>query len=109
MFTLTFVELVKNLSKGRLIIEPYPAGELGSVGEIPAMVAKGVADLGEVFPDYYTAVDPLFELLGAIPGPISHASELMYLFIFKNLRPEVPWGIIVRSLWPYCGLMALWP
>lgn len=87
MFTLTFVELVKNLSKGRLIIEPYPAGELGPVGEIPAMVAKGVADLGEVFPGYYTAVDPLFELLGAIPGPISHASELMYLF--KAFEPEL--------------------
>jgi TRAP-type C4-dicarboxylate transport system substrate-binding protein len=87
MFTLTFVELVKNLSKGRLIIEPYPAGELGPVGEIPAMVAKGVADLGEVFPGYYTAVDPIFELLGAIPGPISHASELMYLF--KAFEPEL--------------------
>jgi len=87
LFTLTFVELVKNLSNGRLIIEPYPAGELGPVAEIPAMVAKGTADLGEMFPGYYTGVAPLFELLGAIPGPITHASELWYLY--TKFEPEL--------------------
>lgn len=41
-------------------------------------------------------------LTGFITPPVG-----MSLFIFKNLRPEVPWGTIVRSVWPYCGLMAL--
>jgi TRAP-type mannitol/chloroaromatic compound transport system substrate-binding protein len=86
-FTLKFISLVKNMSDGRLIITPYPAGSIGPVSEIPSMVAKGTVDLGEIFPGYYTSVDPLFDLLGAIPGPISSASDLWYLY--HQFEPEL--------------------
>jgi len=41
-------------------------------------------------------------LTGFITPPVG-----MSLYIFKNLRPEVPWNVIYGSVWPYVLLMVI--
>jgi TRAP-type C4-dicarboxylate transport system, periplasmic component len=75
-----FVELVKNLTNGRLIIDLHPGGELFHVSQTFEAVSRGTVELAEVFLGYWVAEDPVMALAASIPGPIRSPDEILYLY-----------------------------
>lgn len=59
-----FVESVKKMSNGQLLIDVYPAGELGTGPDTLDKVSSGVAEIGEEWPGYWAGKNPVFDLLG---------------------------------------------
>lgn len=80
-----FVELVKNITNGRLIIELHPGGELFPIPQTFEAVSRGVVELAEVFLGYWVAEDPVMALGASIPGPIRSPDEI--LFLYRKVEP----------------------
>src|SRR5699024_4832780 len=77
---LPFVEAVKEITNGRLIIEPYGADTLFPTNDSFDMVKNGVVEMGAVYTGFWTGKDPVFALGGGtIPGdPITGFDEHFY-------------------------------
>ena len=77
---LPFVEAVKEITNGRLIIEPYGADILFPTNDSFDMVKNGVVEMGAIYTGFWTGKDPVFALGGGtIPGdPITGFDEHFY-------------------------------
>lgn len=77
---LPFVEAVKEITNGRLIIEPYGADTLFPTNDSFDMVKNGVVEMGAIYTGFWTGKDPVFALGGGtIPGdPITGFDEHFY-------------------------------
>lgn len=75
-----FVEAVKEITGGRLIIEPFGADTLFPTNDSFDMIKNGVVEIGAVYTGFWTGKDPVFALGGGtIPGdPISGYEEHFY-------------------------------
>ena len=65
---LGFVELVKRMSNGRLIIDVYPSGALVPNTEMLQAVASGTLDMANTCPIYHTGLVPVANLEYGFPG-----------------------------------------
>jgi TRAP-type mannitol/chloroaromatic compound transport system substrate-binding protein len=93
---LYFVNLVKNLTNGRLIIELHPGGELFPIPQTFDAVSRGVVEMAEVFLGYWVAEDPVMALGASIPGPIRSPDEILYLY--KKVEPILRKHIEARGV-----------
>ncbi|MBN1191969.1 MAG: TRAP transporter substrate-binding protein DctP [Dehalococcoidales bacterium] len=59
---------VGELSGGRFIIEPKPAGEIAGALEVMDAVWEGHVEMGHSWSGYWLEKDPAFELFSSIPG-----------------------------------------
>lgn len=86
-FTVLFTKHVKNLSNGRLIINPYAGGALGPALKVPESVKNGVAECGSTTPVYEVAQDPTSVLFGGYPGSMS--DEQYFVWLYENGGEEL--------------------
>ncbi|MEM1773490.1 MAG: TRAP transporter substrate-binding protein DctP, partial [Desulfurococcaceae archaeon] len=91
-----FVELVRNITNGRLIIELHPGGELFPIPQTFEAVSRGVVELAEVFLGYWVAEDPVMALGASIPGPIRSPDEI--LFLYRKVEPILRKHIEARGV-----------
>jgi len=59
---------IAQLSNGRLIIEPYPAGKLVDAFNVFDAVSSGQIEVGHSWPGYWREKDSSFELFSSIPN-----------------------------------------
>jgi TRAP-type mannitol/chloroaromatic compound transport system substrate-binding protein len=59
---------VKTLSGGRLVIQPYPAGEIAGALVVMDAVSSGKVEMGHSWSGYWISQDPSFELFSSIPN-----------------------------------------
>jgi TRAP-type mannitol/chloroaromatic compound transport system substrate-binding protein len=71
---------VKTLSGGRLVIQPYPAGEIAGALEVMEAVSSGKVEMGHSWPGYWTGKDPSFELFSSIPNQMVAQEWLVWLY-----------------------------
>lgn len=95
---LYFARLVREMSRGRIEIEVYQAGELGfPVVEIVDATARGVVEIAIFYTSYLAAQDPVFALAGAKPGPLTDPWELIaYVRAVEDLVNATfrKWGVV---------------
>ena len=73
-----FVSLVKNLTNGGVIFEPYSCSELGiKLSEQLSALRAGTAEFGLVSTAFLPE-DPVFPLMSSKPGPLSTVYDLYY-------------------------------
>ncbi len=73
-----FVETVRRLSGGRLIIHSHGAGEIvGAMGTRDA-VSKGIIQMGKWWPTFDMGVDPVAAILGSMPFGIGQEDYLAW-------------------------------
>jgi len=64
-------ERVKELSNGRLIIEPSPAGKIVAGLEVMDAVSQGTVEIGHSWSGYWLDKNPSFELFTSIPDQMT--------------------------------------
>jgi len=74
-----FVDEVNKEGHGRVRIEPYFSGHLGSLSEQSAFVRKDIADIGYVIPSYEPAAFPDVPVM-ELPGLFKNAAEATRVF-----------------------------
>ncbi|OYT51676.1 MAG: C4-dicarboxylate ABC transporter substrate-binding protein [Desulfurococcales archaeon ex4484_204] len=73
-----FVSLVKNLTNGAVVFEPYSCPELGiKLAEQLRALKAGTSEFGLVSPAFLPE-DPVFPLMSSKPGPLSDVYDLYY-------------------------------
>jgi len=71
---------IAQLSNGRLVIEPYPAGKLVEAFGVFDAVSSGQVEVGHSWPGYWTAKDPSFALFSSIPNNMVYAEWSIWLY-----------------------------
>jgi len=71
---------VKQLSDGRLVIEPYTAGSIVGAMEVFDAVSKGTAEIGHSWPGYWLDKEQSFELFTSIPDQMILQEWLVWLY-----------------------------
>jgi len=71
---------VKTLSGGRLVIQPYPAGEVTGPLEVMEAVSTGKVEIGHSWSGYWTGKDRTFELFSSIPNQMVAQEWLVWLY-----------------------------
>jgi len=71
---------IEELSDGRLVIEPYPAGEITGALEVLDAVGRGDAECGHSWPGYWRDKEPSFELFTSIPNQMVLQEWLVWLY-----------------------------
>jgi TRAP-type mannitol/chloroaromatic compound transport system substrate-binding protein len=71
---------IEELTNGRVVITPYPAGVLAPAFEVYSAVQDGIADVGNTWPGYIVNQDPTNSLLSAHPGGMGPAAYLTWLY-----------------------------
>ncbi|MFW5680457.1 MAG: C4-dicarboxylate ABC transporter substrate-binding protein [Pseudomonadota bacterium] len=122
-----FAERVEFLTEGRVVIEVFPAGTLGSPLATTETVETGIAEVGHAWPGYDWGIDTAAVLLGGWAGGFTPEEYLLWLWngggaeIWEEYRREVfnvvavPCGVLeteifmhahepVRTLEDYEGL-----
>jgi TRAP-type C4-dicarboxylate transport system substrate-binding protein len=77
-----FMQLAEEKSKGRLVFEHYPGGQLGKQVDMLELVKNGVADMAFVGPSYVSGKLPLsnvFDLPGIYPNARVGAEAFWHL------------------------------
>lgn len=77
-----FMQLAEEKSKGRLVFEHYPGGQLGKQVDMLELVKNGVADMAFVGPSYVSGKLPLsnvFDLPGMYPNARVGAEAFWHL------------------------------
>jgi TRAP-type mannitol/chloroaromatic compound transport system substrate-binding protein len=70
---------VAQLSGGRLLIEPYPAGELADAFDVFDAVSQGKVECGHGWPGYWNK-EPSFELFSSIPNMMTQQEWIIWLY-----------------------------
>jgi TRAP-type mannitol/chloroaromatic compound transport system substrate-binding protein len=73
-------ERVKTLSGGRLVIKPYPAGEIVDALGVMDAVSSGKVEMGHSWSGYWASRDPSFELFSSIPNQMVAQEWLVWLY-----------------------------
>jgi len=71
---------VKELSGGRLVITPYPAGEIVEPLEIMDAVSKGTVEIGHSWSGYWVDQDRSFELFSSIPNQMVAQEWMVWMY-----------------------------
>lgn len=97
---------IKIMSNGRLIITPYPGGEhsLASGPDIFTAVQQGTVEMGNGWPNWWSAQDPAWAVMNAGPFDLMNLDASMMFFLegegtaLAN-QLSLPKGIIWRPAW----------
>lgn len=87
LFALPFVERVKNLTDGRLTIEPYPAGVIAPSFEAYDAAMDGTADAVQSSAVYIVNRDPANAVLNVFPGGMG--PEALYQWMWHGGGKEL--------------------
>lgn len=71
---------VAEMSGGRLVIEPYPAGILAGALEVFDAVSKGEVECAHTWPGYWRSKEPAFELFSSIPNQMVLQEWAVWLY-----------------------------
>lgn len=105
-----FAELVAQLTEGRVKINVFPAGTLGSALKVTESVQKGVADVGHNWPGYDWAIDRTGVLFGGWSGGFNPEEFMHWLYsdggaeLWKQWRQEkfdvvaIPCGVLESEI-----------
>lgn len=76
-------EQIRIMSGNRLIISPYPGGEksLASGPDIFAAVQKGTMEMGNGWPNWWSAHDPAWAVMNAGPFDLMNLDASMMFFL----------------------------
>jgi len=77
---LSVVKKIKDRSKGRLIIETYPAKALVPTSEIYNSVKRGFIQMGSISPAYVRSQQPLANIASNLPFNFQSVAECLYFF-----------------------------
>jgi len=75
-----FVDLVHQLTDGKVEIRPFGAGVIAGAFEGYRAVQKGTADLAFMYPPFITNEDPANAVLGGMPGGMSPTAMMNWIF-----------------------------
>ncbi|WP_297777437.1 C4-dicarboxylate ABC transporter substrate-binding protein [uncultured Roseovarius sp.] len=101
-----FAELVGQMTDGRVNIEVYPAGTLGSALKVTETVQTGIAEVGHNWPGYDWGVDRTAVFFGGWSGGLTPEEYMMWLYnaggaeLWKEWRSDLSDVVIVP-----CGLL----
>ncbi|MEQ9572901.1 MAG: hypothetical protein RLN95_12605, partial [Nitratireductor sp.] len=76
-----YAEEVARLTDGRITIETYPGGTLGSALEVSDLVRNGVADMGHTWMGYDWGEDRTTILFGGFAGSFDSERMLHWLYV----------------------------
>lgn len=105
-----FAEHVNAMTEGRIKINVFPAGTLGSALKVTESVQKGVAEVGHNWPGYDWAIDRTGVLFGGWSGGFGPEEFILWLFndqgteLWKKWRQEkfdvaiVPCGVLEQEI-----------
>ena len=91
----SYAEIVEQITDGRIKIEVYPAGSLGSALKVTETVQNGIADMGHAWGGYDWSVDRTSALFGGWPGGPNPEEYMMWLYngdglaLWKEWREDV--------------------
>ena len=71
---------VNQMSNGRLIIEPYPAGSIVGALEVFDAVSEGRVEVGHTWSGYWRDKELSFELFSSIPNQMVAQEWLVWLY-----------------------------
>lgn len=99
-----FTNNIKVMSSGRLVITPHSAGMLASGPDIYNAVKEGQVEMGNGWPNWWSAVNPAWALMNAGPFDFMNLDSSMMFFLAgegTNLANELsqPDGILWRPAW----------
>lgn len=101
-----FAELVGDLTEGRVNIEIYPAGTLGSALKVTETVQSGIAEVGHNWPGYDWGIDRTAVFFGGWSGGLKPEEYMLWLYneggaeLWKEWRAEVS-GVVAIP----CGIL----
>ncbi len=78
--SIAICERIKELSGGRLIVEPYPAGSVAGAFEVMEAVKEGKVEMGHSWSGYWLDKDPAFELFSSIPGQMAAQEWVVWMY-----------------------------
>jgi TRAP-type mannitol/chloroaromatic compound transport system substrate-binding protein len=99
-----FTNNVKTMSNGRLEITPYPGGELARGGDIYTAVRDGKVEMGNGWPNWWSAQDPAWAVMNAGPFDFMNLDASMMFFLAGEgtelaNQLSMPDGVIWRAAW----------
>lgn len=108
-----FVDMVKKLSEGRLVIASHGAGEIVGPMEVGDAVSKGLIEMGTWWPGFDKGKDPIAAVLGGVPFAWTQANFTAWYWEFggKELMQEFydRFNIYVVGLvWDPAGAAMYW-
>ncbi|KZD03420.1 type 2 periplasmic-binding domain-containing protein [Oceanibaculum pacificum] len=101
-----FAELVGQMTEGRVKINVFPAGTLGSALKVTETVQSGIAEVGHNWPAYDWGIDRTGVIFGGWSGGLTPEEYMLWLYnyggadLWKQWRQEVS-GVVVVP----CGLL----
>jgi len=99
-----FAQTIEVMSRGRLVIEPYPAGTLAHGPDIFNAVSDNTVQMGNGWPNWWSGQHPSWSVMNAGPFDFMNLDASMMFFITgegTNLANELslPKGVIWRPAW----------
>lgn len=105
--TLPWIERIEELGEGKIVVEYYPAEQLGKLGTMVEALQNGVADIAVIAPEQYTDILPLSNYAGcfgivkdAISGSAAFNKLLqddLYELEYKPNGIKPLWGVVHQS------------
>ncbi len=94
IYALTFAKYVKELTGGRVQVQPFPSGVLAPAFGVHDAVTNGTAELGQTVPAYIVNGDPANILLSGQPGGMTPEAYFHWLYygggkeLWRDFRRE---------------------
>jgi len=94
IYALKFAKYAKELTNGRVQIQPFAAGVLAPAFGVHEAVSSGVAEIGQTVPAYVVNMDPANILLSGQPGGMSPEAYFHWLYygggqaLWRDFRRE---------------------
>jgi len=99
-----FAKNVSEMSNGRLVIVPHPAGELAHGAGIFNAVSENTVQMGNGWPNWWAAQDPAWAVMNAGPFDFMNIDASMMFFMEKGgtemaNQLSIPKGVLWRPAW----------
>lgn len=75
-----YAELVKELTGGRMVIEPLPAGSIGNIFKLYDAVSDGLVELANMPPIFLGTKDPTNAMIASVPTGLGVDSFLAWIY-----------------------------
>lgn len=101
---LKFAENIRIMSAGRLIIHPFPGGEITNGPDIFVAVSEGRIEMGNGWPNWWSGQHPGWAVMNAGPFDFMNLDASMMFFLVGDgtrlaNQLSIPKGVIWRPAW----------